>query len=91
MNPAFEYASPVALAKDGPHPAAGKLFIDFLVSPEGQALYRDADYMPVDAAIPVRVQALRPDGVKFRSLWFTPETIERNTAKWTSVYNEIFR
>jgi len=91
LNPAFEYASVVALAKDGPHPAAAKLFIDFLVSPEGQALYRDADYMPVDSAIPTRNQSLRPDGAKFRSIWFTPERIEENTPKWTGVYNELFR
>ena len=91
MNPAFEYPSPAAIAKDAPHPNAAKLFLDFLVSPEGQALYRDADYMAVDAALPSRVASLRPDGVKFRSIWFTPETIEANTAKWTSLYNEIFR
>ena len=77
--------------KDAPHPNAGKLFLDFLVSPEGQALYRDADYMPVDATLPSRVAALRPDGVKFRSIWFTPEAVEANTPKWNRIYNEIFR
>ena len=91
MNPAFEYPSPVAITKSGPHPNAAKLFVDFLVSPEGQALYRDADYMPIDASIPTRVAALRPDGVTFRSIWFTPERIEANTPKWTKIYNEVFR
>ena len=91
MNPAFEYPSPAALAKDAPHPNAARLFLDFLVSPEGQALYRDADYMAVDPTLPSRVSALRPDGVKFRSIWFTPEAVEANTPKWNRIYNEIFR
>ena len=77
--------------KNGPHPNAAKLFVDFLVSPEGQALYRDADYMPIDATLPSKVSALRPDGVRFRSIWFTPEHIENNAAKWTGIYNDIFR
>ena len=63
MNPAFEYPSPVAIARGAPHQNAAKLFVDYLVSPEGQALYRDADYMPIDSTIPTRVAALRPDGV----------------------------
>ncbi len=91
MNPAFEYASVVALAKGGPHPNAARLFVDFLVSPEGQALYRDADYMPVDASIPTRNRSLRPDGVNFRSIWFTPEKIEENAPKWTRTFDEFFR
>ena len=86
-----EYASPVSITKNAPHPNAAKLFVDFLVSPEGQALYRDADYMPIDATLPSKVSALRPDGVRFRSIWFTPEHIENNAAKWTGIYNDMFR
>ena len=91
MNPAFEYASPVAITKNAPHVNAAKLFVDFLVSSEGQALYRHADYMPIDATLPTKVGALRPDGARFRSIWFTPEHIERSSAKWIKTYNEIFR
>lgn len=91
MSPAFEYASPVAITKGAPHPNAAKLFVEFLVSPEGQALYRDADYLPIDQSLPTKVSALRPDGVKFRSIWFTPEYIEANAARWTKIYNDIFR
>ena len=47
--------------------------------------------MAVDAALPSRVASLRPDGVKFRSIWFTPEAVEANTPKWNRIYNEIFR
>ena len=91
MNPSFEYASPVAITKNSPHPNAAKLFVEFLVSPEGQTLYRDADYMPIDEAIPTKTSALRPDGVKFRSIWFTPEHIEKNGMKWMKIFDQLFR
>ena len=90
MSPAFEYASPVAITKGAPHPNAAKLFVEFLVSPEGQALYRDADYMPIDQSLPTKVSALRPDGVKFRSIWFTPEAIEAQGARWMKIYKDVF-
>jgi iron(III) transport system substrate-binding protein len=36
----------VALALKAPHPHAAMLLIDFLLSPEGQAIYRDLGYAP---------------------------------------------
>jgi iron(III) transport system substrate-binding protein len=35
-----------ALAQKAPHPHAAMLFIDFLLSKEGQAMYRDLGYVP---------------------------------------------
>lgn len=90
MNPAFEYPSVAGITREAPHPNAAKLFVEFLISPEGQALYRDADYMPADPAIPARVSALRPDGVKFRSITFTPEDIDVKSQHWMNTYKELF-
>ena len=91
MNPAMAIPSVVSLTKNAPHPNAGKLLVDFLVSEAGQKLYRDADYMPIDPSVPPRDPSLRPDGEKFRAVTFTPEEIEANMGKWTSIYKEIFR
>ena len=90
MNPAFEYMSVVGITRAAPHPNAAKLFVEFLISPEGQAIYRDADYMPADPSLPTRVSTLRPDGVRFLSVTFTPEDIDAKSPHWMTVFKELF-
>ena len=91
MNPAMAVLSVISVTKDAPHVNAGKLFLEFLVSEDGQKIYRDAEYMPIDPAVPARDPSLRPDGTKFTAITFTPEQIEANMPKWAGVYKELFR
>jgi len=91
MNPAMAVLSVISVTKDAPHTNAGKLFVEFLVSEEGQKLYRDADYMPIDPNVPARDPSLRPDGERFKALTFTPEQIETNMPKWAGLFREYFR
>jgi ABC-type Fe3+ transport system substrate-binding protein len=91
MDPALGVLSVISVTKDAPHPNAGKLFLEFLMSEEGQKLYRDADYLPVDPNVPPKDLALRPDGVKFRAIYKTPEEIEREMPRWNEVFKSIFR
>jgi ABC-type Fe3+ transport system substrate-binding protein len=91
MNPALGLLSVISLTKNGPHPNAGKLLIDFLESEEGQKLVRDADYMPVDPAVPPMDPTLRPDGVKFRAKFFTPEELDQRLPVWFKIYQDMFR
>jgi len=91
MSPAMAVLCVAGVTKDAPHPSAAKLLVDFLVSDEGQKLFRDADYIPVDPDVPPREPALRPDGKSFRGLYFSPEQIDAAVPHWMDVYNEIFR
>jgi iron(III) transport system substrate-binding protein len=91
MNPALVVLSALSLTKDAPHPNAGKLFFDFLISEDGQKLYRAADYLPVDPKVPPRDPGLRPDGVTFRGITVTPEQIDASMPKWVGIYNDLFR
>ena len=75
----------------GPHPNAGKLLIDFLMSDEGQAIFREADYIPVSPKVQPRQPALRPDGVTFKSRVFTPEEFDANTTKWMKIFQDTLR
>jgi ABC-type Fe3+ transport system substrate-binding protein len=90
-DPAMAVFSVASITKDAPHPNAAKLFLDFLVSKEGQQLYRDADYMPMDPEVPAKDPSMRPDDKTFKALYFTPEEIYENMPKWAAVYKEIFR
>ena len=91
MNPALAVLSVISVTKDAPHTNAGKLFLEFLVSEEGQKIYRDADYMPIDPGVSARDPSLRPDGERFKAITFTPEQIETNMPKWAGVFREYFR
>ena len=91
IQPALAVFSGISLTKDAPHPNAGKLFIEFMTSEEGQKLYREADYLPVDPNVAPKDPSLRPDGVKLRAIFKSPEDIEQNMPKRTKIYKELFR
>ncbi len=75
----------------GPHPNAGKLLIDFLMSDEGQGIFRDADYIPVSPNVAARQARLKPDGVNFKARIFTPEEIDAEQPKWMKIFQETLR
>jgi ABC-type Fe3+ transport system substrate-binding protein len=47
----------VGLTKNGPHPNAAKLLIDFLLSEEGQKTLADVEYIPAMPSVPPRRRA----------------------------------
>jgi iron(III) transport system substrate-binding protein len=91
LDPSIQFFSVIGMTAQAQHPNAAKLLIDFLVSSEGQKLFRDADYVPVDPATPPRDPALRPDGVKFKALSVKPDDTDEAVKRWWKVYQEIFR
>ena len=91
MEPATVVLSVLHLTAKSPHPNAGKLLFDFLQSAEGQVLFRDADYMPVDPAIPPRDPTLRPDTGNFRARYFNPDELDAAMPKWQDLYLKMFR
>ncbi len=91
MQPALGVLSVFSLTKNGPSKNAGKLLIDFLVSEEGQKIFKAADYMPVDPKVEPNDPALRPDGKNFRAIFFSPEEVDQKLPVWNKIYADIFR
>jgi ABC-type Fe3+ transport system substrate-binding protein len=91
LEPATGTLSTVSIHKNAPHPNAAKLLFDFIISDEGQKVFRDADYLTADPAVPPREPSLTPEGGHFRTRFFSPEALEDNTAKWTQVFEQLFR
>jgi ABC-type Fe3+ transport system substrate-binding protein len=91
MQPVMSNFSVVSVTRGGPNPNAGKLFVDFLVSTEGQQIYRSADYIPLDPEVPARHAGLRPDGDKLKAIYFTPEEIETSMPRWVDLYRQLFK
>jgi iron(III) transport system substrate-binding protein len=75
----------------GPHRNAGKLLIDFIMSDDGQKIFRDADYIPVAPNVPPKDPALRPDGDKFKAVFFTPEEMDKGVKHWMALYQQYLR
>ena len=90
MSPAMAILSVASVAAGAHHPNAAKLFVDFLISDDGQKLFRDRGYIPVAPAIPPRESKLRPDGKTFRGIFFTPEEIDMSMPRWMKIFNEVF-
>jgi iron(III) transport system substrate-binding protein len=90
MEPSTGTLSVIAINKNAPHPNAAKLLVDFIISREGQKVYRDADYLTADPAVPALDPSLKPEDGHFRVRFFPPETIEDNMPKWKQIFDDLF-
>jgi iron(III) transport system substrate-binding protein len=91
MEPATGNLSTISVLKNAPHPNAAKLLVDFIISKEGQEVFRAADYITAHPQVPALEPTLKPAEGKFRVHFFTPEQTEENMPKWKQVSDEIFR
>jgi len=91
MEPVTGTVSVISVHKDAPHPNAAKLLVDFIISSEGQHIFRDAEYLPADPAVPALTPALTPEQGRFRTRFFTPEQTEDNVVAWKKIYDDLFR
>ena len=91
MEPATGNLSTISVLKNAPHPNAAKLLADFIVSKEGQEVFRAADYITAHPQVPALVPTLKPQEGNFRARFFTPEQTEDRMPKWKQVSDEIFR
>ena len=90
-NPALAVLSVAAVTKDAPHPNAGKLLVDFLVSEEGQKIFAEANYITVDPRVPAKAKDLKPEVGGFRAIYKTPEDLDALLPKWAAVYSQLFK
>jgi ABC-type Fe3+ transport system substrate-binding protein len=91
MQPATGTVSAISVHKSAPHPNAAKLLVDFLISKEGQELFKKADYLPADPEVQANDPSLVPGPKTFRAVFFSPDQTSSNMPKWKKVYNDLFR
>ena len=91
MEPATGVLSVASVLKGAPHPSAARLFLTFLASEEGQALYRAAEYMPADPKVPPNDPRLLPATGGYRAVYFTPDELEQQMPAWMKLFRELFR
>jgi iron(III) transport system substrate-binding protein len=91
IEPVSETLQVAGIVNGGPHPNAAKLFLDFMVSPAGQNVFRDAVYLPVRPEIPAKNPELRPEQGGYEAVVFSPEEVDANSRRWAKIYDELFR
>jgi iron(III) transport system substrate-binding protein len=87
MEPILSFSNNIGLVRGAPHPNAAKLFINFVLSPEGQAIIRDGRHIPASDS----VDALEP-GLKkgFRVNYVSPVMAAEKMKGWQAAYSRIF-
>lgn len=91
IEPVTATLSVVSLLKAAPHPNAGKLLIEYMVSEEGQKLFEAADYLPVHPKVKPRDPELTPEGGHFKVNVISPETLGEKLPEWKKISDQLFR
>lgn len=91
INPVSSTLDTLFLMKAAPHPNAGKLLIEYILSEEGQTVLRDGGNIPANPKVAAAVPAEKPEGGNFKSLTLTPDIIGENLEAWIGVYNKLFK
>jgi len=92
MNPVLTLVSSVMLPKAPPHPYSAMLFIDYLLSPDGQRALRDADYFPAHPNVAAKdeLSKIVPEKIGMKSNFIGPEKFVAYLAKSRALYQQLF-
>ncbi|MGH8732486.1 MAG: ABC transporter substrate-binding protein [Burkholderiales bacterium] len=82
ISPAIGRANGIGITRMPPHPHAAALFVDFLLSPEGQAILQKGGYVPANLRVEDRAQ-------KLPLRFVDPAVILDEHDKWKKLWQEI--
>jgi iron(III) transport system substrate-binding protein len=81
----------IGLTKLGAHPNAGLLFVEFVLSREGQEVFQKAGYVPSRSDVPPLDPGLSPASGHYLANFVPPDVVEKNHRHWDEVYRQLFR
>lgn len=85
-DPVFAYTQLLALAADAPHPATGKLFVNWLLSEDGQSAIRDVGRIPNRPGMTTDPPGLT-EGL---NLYYTIPSLAEHYNDYAAKWNEFF-
>ncbi len=91
LEPLVGLQSVVGILQDAPHPNAARVLEEFILSPDGQKVMADNDYLPADPSVPARIADLKPEAGNFQVDLLTPQLVHDDLAKWRDIFHEVFR
>ena len=92
LQPVPATVASIMLPKRARHPHAAMLFIDYMLSPEGQTVLRDAQYFPVNAKVkPLKtLQAVSPRFAGLKENFITDAVLRDTHAKVDALLKKYF-
>jgi ABC-type Fe3+ transport system substrate-binding protein len=92
LDPVLTVVSSVMLPKAPPHPYSAMLFIDYLLSKDGQARLRDAEYFPARPDVPAlpELDKIVPRKIGLKENFIDPVKINAELSKSRAIYQELF-
>lgn len=89
IEPLSGHYGVVALIKDAPHPNAGRLLLDYILSEEGETIQAKAGYIPAHPNVQPDDPSIKPDG-NYEFAGITPVMMQENGPRWVEIYKELF-
>ncbi len=83
VQPVVARTQGIAIARNAPHPNAAAAFVDFVLSPEGQALLESMGRTPVSTKVPTSVG-------RFDYTVVDPITVLDEQEKWEKMWQGLF-
>jgi len=83
LSPTFGRPNGIGVAKNAPHPHAGLLLVDFMLSREGQELFRERNRVPASNAVDSPLN-------KFKYEMIDPAIVLDESDKWEKLWSNLF-
>jgi iron(III) transport system substrate-binding protein len=92
LDPVLTVVSSVMLPKTPPHPYAAMLFIDFLLSREGQQSLQRADYFPARLDVPASadLDQIVPRKIGLHENFISPIKMDADLPRSREIYLQLF-
>jgi len=92
LDPVLTVVSSVMLPKAPPHPYAAMLFIDYLLSKEGQQTLQGADYFPARPDVPASpdLDKIVPHKIGLHENFISPDKMNAYLPRSRALYTELF-
>jgi ABC-type Fe3+ transport system substrate-binding protein len=91
LEPVTATNNTIGVAKNAPHPYATMLFIDFVLSRQGQKVFQASNYLPAHPDVPALQADLKPGGGRFKKAnYLSPDLLYDKSNEWGDYFDKEF-
>ncbi|MEU6134637.1 extracellular solute-binding protein [Nocardioides sp. NPDC047086] len=90
LEPVTAQYSRISLLENPPHPHMAMLFLDFMLSKEGQEIIRQGRGIPAHPEVDAVDPKLKPGPGGFEAQFTEPDQVLKQTNEWADLYQEKF-